>query len=365
MANLKTWINSLNPLSHVSDEEKMLFAKHLALMSRSGISLSEAIIVLIQQTKSGMFKHVLQGVLADIENGQSFSKSLARYPNVFDAFEINIIEIGESSGNFSKNLAYLADQLEKSHAFRSKVRGAMLYPAIVLTLAVIIGMGVSIFALPQLINVFQSFNVPLPLNTRILIWLAKVMQAYGSLIVGGFLGLIVLFRILIKFSPIKYQWDRFVLRIPAIGALVENTQLTLLCRNLGVMLQGGVPITTALDIQARDTDNLVYKNYVLGIREAVGRGMSITSHVTASNYRGIPLVVVKMVDVGEKTGKLDEAFLYLGDFFESQVDELTTNITVVLEPLLIFVIASIVAFVALAIITPIYQLTGSINPAGQ
>jgi type IV pilus assembly protein PilC len=347
--------------SRISDQERMLFAKHLALMSRSGISLAESIEVLIQQTRSGTFKSILQGVLKDLENGQSLSKSLARYPEVFDPFFTNLIEIGESTGNFSKNLSYLAEQLERDHAFRVKLRGAMLYPAIVLSLAVVVGIGVSVFALPQLINIFDSFNVPLPLNTQILIWFATLMRDYGLIILGVLLALIVVFRILIKTSKIQIVWERFLLKLPVIGPIIEGTQLTFMCRNLGVMLQGGVPVTAALDIQTRNTENLVYRNYIKGIREAIGKGRTIASQFSLKGYSNLPPIVVKMIVVGEKTGKLDESFVYLGDFFEAQVDELTSTIATVLEPVLIFIIAGIVAFVALSIITPIYQLTGSIN----
>jgi len=348
--------------SHVSDQDKMLFARHLALMSKSGISLSESIDVLIQQTKSETFRNILKGVVRDLENGQSLSKSLARHPEVFNPFFTNLIEIGESTGNFSKNLSYLADQLGKDHAFRVKIRNAMLYPAIVLSLAIVIGLGVSIFALPQLIPVFDSFNTPLPLDTQILIWFAKVMRDDGLIIVGLILAAIVIFRVLLKITPIQILWEKFLLKLPIIGSVVQSTQLTLFCRNLGVMLQGGVPVTAAFDIQARNTDNLVFRKYVTDIRNAIGRGSAIADQLSQKEYRNFPPIVAKMVAVGEKTGKLDESFMYLGDFFEAQVDEFTTNIATILEPALIFIIAGIVAFMALSIITPIYQLTGSINP---
>ena len=348
--------------SRVSDQDRMLFARHLALMSKSGISLSESIDVLIQQTKSETFRDILKGVVRDLENGQSLSKSLARHPEVFNPFFTNLIEIGESTGNFSKNLAYLADQLSKDHAFRVKIKNAMLYPMIVLSLAVVVGLGVSIFALPQLITVFDSFNTPLPLDTRLLIWFAKVMRDDGLIIVGVILAVIVVFRALLRITQVRILWEKILLKLPIIGPALQSTQLTLFCRNLGVMLQGGVPVTAAFDIQARNTDNLVYRQYVMDIRKAIGQGSAIADQLALKEYHDFPPIVSKMVAVGEKTGKLDESFMYLGDFFEAQVDEFTTNVSTILEPALIFIIAGIVAFIALSIITPIYQLTGSINP---
>ncbi len=349
-------------LSRVSNQDRILFAKHLALMSKSGIGLSESVEVLIRQTKSGVFRRILESIFKDLENGQALSKSLARYPKVFDPFYTNLIEIGEESGNLSKNLVYLAEQLKKAEEFRSKVKSATFYPIIVLSLAVVVGMGVSIFALPQLINIFESFNVALPLNTRILIFFATFMRDYGLLMLGSLVVLIIAFRFLIAIPRFRFLWHSFILKMPVIGPVVQNSQLTLLCRNLGVMIQGGIPITTALDIQTRNTDNLVYRKYIMGIREAIGRGKTLASQFLLKGYADIPPIVEKMVDVGEKSGKLDEAFIYLGDFFESQVDEAAKNISVVLEPILLFIIAGIVAFVALSIITPIYQLTSNINP---
>jgi type II secretory pathway component PulF len=351
----------INLFSHVSDQDRILLAKHLAVMSKSGISLSESIDTLIQQTKPGVFKRMLQSILRDLENGQSLSKSLAKHPKAFDPFYTNLIEIGEESGNLSKNLEYLASQLEKAREFRSKVKSATLYPAIVLILAVVVGVGVSLFALPKLIDIFSAFEVQLPLNTRILIFMATVMRDYGLLIFGFLLALLLVIRILIQLPRIRLLWHKLLLSMPLIGPILRNTQLTLMCRNLGIMIQGGIPITTALDIQRMNTDNLVYRKYITGIRDAVNNGKTISSSFFSKAYKDIPPIVGKMVDVGEKSGKLDTTFAYLSDYFEGEVDEATKNISVVLEPVLLFVITAIVAFVALAIISPIYELTGSIH----
>jgi type IV pilus assembly protein PilC len=351
----------INLFSHVSDQDRMLMARHLAVMSRSGISLSESVETLIQQTKPGAFQRILRSIQGDLENGQPLSKALAKHPKAFDAFYTNLIEIGEQSGNLSKNLDYLSAQLEKTREFRNKIKSATLYPVIVLVLAVVVGVGVSLFALPQLLNIFNSFDVALPLNTRILIFFATVMRDDGFIIFGSLLALFVAARMLVQIPSVRLIWHRTLLATPLVGPIMRNTQLTLLCRNLGIMIQGGVPITTALEIQRVNTENLVYRNYVAGVSAAVNTGKTLSSKFFSKAYKDIPPIVGKMVDVGEKSGKLDMNLLYLGDYFEGEVDEATKNISVALEPALLFVITSIVAFVALAIITPIYQLTGSIQ----
>lgn len=347
--------------SSVSELDTVLFAKHLSVMTRSGISLAESVETLIDQTTSRTFRRILGKVLADIENGQPLSKALARHPKVFSAFYTNLIEIGERSGNLSQNLDYLAKQLTKNHEFRVKVKSATLYPMIVLSLAVIVGAGVSVFALPKLIDLFTGFDVALPLNTRILIFISVMMRDYGLLMIGVLLGAIGALRMLLRLPPVHMAWHALLLRLPVTGPIIRNTQLALMCRGLGVMIGGGIPIATALQVQKDNTSNLVYRFYLSGIIDAVNSGGMLSSQFATKKYRYIPPIVGKVLAAGEKSGTVDELLMYLGDHFEGEVDEATKSISVVLEPLLLFVITAIVGFVALSIITPIYQLTGSIK----
>lgn len=354
---------NFNPalFSQVSELDTILFAKHLAVMSQSGISLSESVETLIAQTKSPYFKKVLQHILDDLENGQQLSKALARYPKIFGAFYTNLIEIGEQSGNLPQNLDYLAKELTKNHDFRVRVKNATLYPAIVLSLAFVVGIGVSVFALPKLIDLFSGFDVALPLNTRILIYVSVLMRDYGLLILSALLAFVGVFRILLKFPAFRGVWQSLLLKVPVIGSIIKNTQLALMCRNLGVMIGGGVPIVVALGIQKNNTSNLVYKKYLEGIITSVNEGGTISSRAASKGYADIPPIMEKILAVGEKSGKLDELMLYLGDYFEGEVDTATKQVSIVLEPILLVIITAVVAFVALSIITPIYQLTGGIK----
>jgi type IV pilus assembly protein PilC len=352
-----------NPVlfSRVSEIDRVLFAKHLSLMSRSGIPLSEAIETLIAQTKSPYFKKILGRILGDLENGQSLSKALSKHPKVFNAFYTNLIEIGEKSGNLSQNLDYLAKQLTKNLEFRAKVRAATLYPAIVLSLAFVVSLGVSIFALPKLIDVFSGFDVTLPLSTRMLIGFSVVVRDYGILILIALFLLAGIFRGLLKFPAFRIVWEKILLKMPVIGSVIRNSQTSLLCRGLGAMTQGGVPILTALQIQKNNTSNLVYRDYLEHMVVSVNKGGTISGLIATKEYRDFPPIVEKILGVGEKSGNLDESLIYLADYFEGEVDEAAKNISTVLEPLLLFIISAVVAFIALAIITPIYQLTGSIK----
>jgi type II secretory pathway component PulF len=181
------------------------------------------------------------------------------------------------------------------------------------------------------------------------------------LILAGAIGLVAALRILVHVKPVRFVWHTLLLKIPVMGQIIADTELALLCRNLGVMIKSGMPITVALDIQYSNSENMVYKNYIALIKEEVAHGKSMADQFSHSLYPGIPPIMEKMVGVGDRTGKLDEILLYLSNFFEDEVDVATKNISIVLEPVLLFVITAIVGFVAMAIIMPIYQLTGSIK----
>lgn len=345
----------------VSTIDKVTFTKHLSVMIKSGIVITDAIETLIPQTKNPYFKSILVSILADIENGQSFSRALSRYPKAFDSLYISLVKVGEESGTLDENLIYLAEKLKKDLSLRKKIQGVMLYPSIVISAATVIGGYISLFVLPQLINFFDSLNARLPWTTTVLLRFANLMKAHGILI---FISLIVGFLLLrwaILSKMIKPYWHQFLLTIPVFGLFIQNVQMASFCRNLGVMLQSGLSIINALEITENGADNLVFKSYIETIRSAVVRGKSIATELGSGGYSYVPLIAVKMISVGEKTGKLDESLLYLGDFFEEEVDNTAKNFATIIEPIVFIVIGLVVAFLAFAIITPIYELMGSIH----
>lgn len=345
----------------VSHIDKVSFTTHLSVMIKRGIVISEAIETLVSQTKNSYFKTILTSLLSDIENGQPFSSALSRYPKVFDPLYISLVKVGEESGTLDENLVYLAQKLKKEYSLSKKIQSVMLYPAIVVAVAIVMGGYISIFVLPQLINFFTSLNAKLPLSTQILLWFAELMKNHGIVIFVGLGIFIVLFQMLLQTSVVKPYWHRFLLRIPVFGVFIENVQMASFCRNLGVMLQSGLTITSALDIAESGADNMVFKSYIGRIQNAVDRGKSIASELGTEGFSHFPIIAVKMIAVGEKTGKLDESLLYLGDYFEEEVDTTAKNFATIIEPLVFIVIGLMVAFLAFAIITPIYELMGSIN----
>lgn len=341
--------------------EILLFTKHLATMIKAGIPISEALSTLSMQTKSDKFKKILNSILADVDNGQPLAKSLSKFPKVFDKFYVSLIEVSEASGSLDENLDFISKQLAKNYSLKKKIQTAMLYPTIILVAATVMGGFISLFVLPQLVNFFDAFEIELPLATKILLFVANAFKNYGVLIVFGFVGLIALFEFVINLPIVKPKWHSLTLKFPIMGKFISDTQLAQFSRNFGVLIKSGVPISKAIEVTAETLSNLRFKKDLLSIGLSLSQGKNISLAMANKRYNEFPPLVYKMIEVGEKTGKLDDSLLYLGDYYEEEIDNFSKNLTTILEPILLIVIGLVVGFVALAIITPIYQLTGSIR----
>lgn len=347
-------------LFRVTPLDILFFTKHLAVMLKSGIPLAESIQTLRDQSKNITFKKILSGVYSNVENGQTLETALSKQ-GVFSSFYVSLIAIGERSGKLEESLDYLALQLKKSYDFQKKIQGATLYPKLIMAATVIMGIFISLFVLPNLVDLFKSLDVELPLGTKILLFVADIMKRFGIVIVAAFIGAGILISLILKTPKVKPRWQKFVLSLPYIGSLNQNMEMTTFCRNMGIMLKSGLTITESLKTQFNATENLIYKDYLSGLLKSIEKGKKLSEELLSSKYKYIPAIVPKMIGVGEDTGKLEDVFLYLGDFFEEDVDDTTKNLSNILEPVLLLVIGLVVAFVSLAIISPIYQLTGSIR----
>ncbi len=345
----------------ISFQEKILFTKHLSTMYKAGIPLPEIIETLIQLSKTQSFKAVLKGVLAEVENGQSLSKALSAYPRIFDEFYISLIQISEESGTLEDNLNFLSIQLTKDFNLRKKVISALLYPGIILFAMTVLGGFVSFFILPRLVEFFESFDIELPLTTKILLFLAKTMQNYGLVIALFIIAVLILFRLLLRLKTINFYWHVLMLRLPLVGKLISYGQIARFSRNLGTLVQSGIPIVKGLEITADTLSNLKYKKDLYEVSKILSKGKFIGNALENKNYWEYPSNVSKMISVGEKSGNIDEVLMYLSDFYDNEIDDLSKNLSTVLEPILLVIMGIAVGFVALSIISPIYELTGSIR----
>jgi type IV pilus assembly protein PilC len=343
----------------VSLVQKALFAKNLSLMLKAGLPISEALAISRDSAK-GKLKSVLDKVLDSVRSGRSFSDSLAEHKETFSSLFINAAKSGESSGTLVENLEGLALQLKKEKELISKIKGAMMYPVIVLTATFGLGMVLSFVVLPQITPLFEGLKVELPLTTRALISFSHFVQDYGVFLFFGVVGFVLLLLYLVrqKFSQPVTHW--LLLRVPILKNLTRGANLTRFSRTLGTLLKSGVPIDEALEITKETVGNYYYRQALDKVSRGVSRGGKLSVSLgQAKNY--FPTLLVKMLKVGEESGKFEESLFYLADYYEEEVDNATKTLSTTIEPILLLTIGLVVGFLALSIITPIYDITGNIQ----
>lgn len=345
------------------DIEKLMFTKHVGVMLKSGITLAEAVEILGSQAKTKRFKTICNKLSMALRNGQSLAKAMEQFPRDFDVFYRSIVGIGEESGTLEQNLEYLATQLKEAYEFRRKVSGALLYPGLVVSVGFVVGGAVAVFVLPKLVDLFSSLDINLPLSTKILLWFASFMKQYGILVMVSIVLLGIGGWLMLRIRKIRYVWERAWLTVPVFGSLFEQVQLAMFCRNLGIMLRSGLPIAKALAITHESTEHLVFKGYVEKLKLGVEHGRPLEVELMSGGYKFMPLSAVRMIGVGERTGKLDESLMYLAEFYSEETSEVAKNLATILEPILLVVIALVVGTVAMAIISPIYQFTAGVGDA--
>jgi type II secretory pathway component PulF len=270
------------------------------------------------------------------------------------------VRVGESAGILSENLNYLADELKKKQELRKKVIGALIYPIVILVATLGITGLLTVFIFPKILPVFKSLNVELPLTTKILIVVSDVLTKYGLLVLLGILALIVALWLILKIKSVKFYFHSLLLYVPIFGKIIRNVSLTNLCRTLGLTLKSGIKVVEAISITAESLPNLVYKKELLKVADEVRKGESLSPHFVRMPHL-FPSVLSQMISVGESAGNLSETLLYLAEFYESEVNDATKNLSNVLEPILMVLMGIIVGFVALSIITPIYEVTQNIG----
>ncbi|MFA6552961.1 MAG: type II secretion system F family protein [Patescibacteria group bacterium] len=351
-----TWQFGKGGVSYI---ERVTFCRHLAIMLKAGLSIVESLNVILDQTSNKKYRRVLAGVIKDVTDGKSLADSLNGYPRIFSGLILGMVKIGEASGTLEKNLDYAANELEKDFELRRKVQTAMLYPVIVLSATVVMGIGLSIFILPKLVKMFDSFNIALPVVTKIFLGIANFLVSYGIFLAVALVLILFVWRLLTRWPPTQLFFHKLYLSVPILKKIVANVNTARMLRMLSILLTSGVPIIESLEITAGAISNAVYRRILLEAIESIQRGQTLTSVLTDEKY--FPKMANRMIDVGERTGKLDETLAYLSGFYETEVDNTTKNLTSVIEPILLIVIGVVLGFLAVAIISPIYRFTGSIQ----
>ncbi len=346
----------------LSVKEQMIFVKRLAFLVNASVPILESLHMVGEQSKSRRYGRVMKSVIADVTNGYSLSRALARFPHIFGDFGVNIIRIGESSGTLSQNLEYLADELKKHDTLRKKMIGALVYPAVITAATLGITAFLMLYLFPKIMPVFSSLNMELPLSTKIVMATSLFLQEYGLIFLGIVIATFVVAGIVIrKFTRVRYYFDAFLLRLPVAGEMIRYYNLATATRTLGLLLRSGVTLAEALPLTADTTRNLIYKEQYRLLAEAVIRGERMSDYLFKQPDL-FPIITTQMVAVGERSGSLSSTLVYLSELYEAEVDEFTKNLSSLVEPALMVIMGLVVGFIAISIITPIYGITQHLRP---
>jgi len=345
----------------VSLRDQILFIKQAAILLRAGVPLFSSLQMLKEQSRTKSMKMIMDQVIRDVENGQYLATALGKFKKIFGELTINIIAVGEISGNLSNNLDHLAISLKKRQALRRKVVSASVYPIFIIIATLAISVMLTVFVFPKIIPVFQSINYELPWTTKFLIWINTTVKNYGIFIGAGVIALIAGLFFLIRIPKVHFWYDTLLVKAPLIKQLVQTYNTANICRTMGLLLNSGATVVSAFNITSHTTVNLVYKKELNHIAEQLIKGEKISTQIN-KDHKLFPIMVGQMIAVGESTGKLSETFIYLADIYEEEMDEITKNLSTTLEPMLLIFMGVLVGFIAISIITPIYGITQHLTP---
>jgi len=346
-------------LSRVKIQEKIVFAHNLSVMVRAGLSLSRAVGILEKQTKNEKFKRAIRSIGGDIKKGNSLNVGMKKFPKVFSQLFVSMVRAGEESGSLSETLDVVGDQMEKNYQIQRKVKGALIYPSIVISAMIIVGILMLIFVVPTLTATFKDVGVELPVTTKAIILVSDFLSGNIILSLTIIVAFITLVVLGIKTKSGKRLVDFSVTRIPLIGDLVKKTNSARTARTLSSLLSSGVDIIEALKITEDVIQNSYYKEVIVKARNSIQKGKPLSESFMEAKHL-YPILVGEMIEVGEETGKLTDMLVEVAVFYEGEVDDATKNMTTIIEPFLMVIVGVVVGFFAISMISPMYSLMDSI-----
>ena len=339
-----------------------LFIQSLATMLNAGLPLLDSLRAFEAEVRSKPVKKMVGKIIVSIENGSSLWRAM-KETCFFSPYEIALVHIGEDAGNLARNLEYLSEQQEKDHALKHKVKMAMIYPTIVMTMMFIIVMGLGLFVLPNLVQVLYSLNVELPLTTRIVIEVTKIFEARGMTVVPLMIIFFICIALLSKFTNFKAVTQWFMFRTPGIGRLAKEATIARFGVIMGGLLRAGVPLVEALESLADVTQVYAYKSFYKKLLKRINVGDSFAKvfEMTPQSRKLLPISVQQLVVTGERSGTLSATLLKIADIYEKKAQETAEKLPIILEPMLLLFIGALVGTIAFAIIVPIYSVVGNVG----
>ncbi|MBI3952581.1 MAG: type II secretion system F family protein [Candidatus Doudnabacteria bacterium] len=354
------WKEAAEYFQRIKLLDKISFIKNLGVMIKAGLPVSKSLKILVEQTPNKKLAKIIADISRQVEGGHSLSDSVRRYPKVFSPIFVSMVGVGEVSGNLEQNLAYLADQLQRDYDLMSKARGALTYPIVVLVALAIVGFLMFTFVLPKLTSTFKDFQVELPFMTKVVIGVVDVFAHWGILIliliVVGVFGFIS-WR---KTPGGKKIIHKLVLYIPIASGIVAKINQARFVRVLSSLIKSGMPIVEALDVSSNVVGNIYYQKVISDASSKVRVG-SPMALAFKKNPKLFSNLVVQMMEVGEESGTTEVVLSEVANFYEAEIDQTMKNLSSILEPVIMMVIGAVVGLLAVALITPIYNITQNIG----
>lgn len=338
----------------VKDKDIAVFTRQFATMIDAGLPLVQCLEILASQNENKLFRKTLHDIRADVEGGSTFAAALKRHPKVFNDLYTNMVEAGEAGGILDTILNRLANYIEKAMALKKKIKSAMIYPSTIVTVAIVVVIFLLLFVIPTFKSMFEGFGATLPLPTRVILELSRLVRQYFLFGFVAVIGLVAGIRFYYKTERGKKLIDFLLLRAPVFGMLIRKIAVAKFTRTLGTLVASGVAILDGLEITARTTGNKVVEEAVMKTRASIAEGKTIAEPLKDSGV--FPPMVVQMISVGEQTGALDAMLSKIADFYDEEVDTAVANLTSLLEPMLMVFLGVVIGGVVIAMYLPIFRL---------
>ncbi len=344
--------------NRITAKDIVIFARQFAVMISANVSMVQSLKILTEQTVNIKLKIIISEMADEIDGGEKLSECLAKRPKVFSDFFVNIVKSGEASGKLDEVLNYLADETEKDYDMASKIKGAMMYPAFVMLGLLIVGIVMMVYVVPKLMEILIESGIELPLTTKILIAVSGFFVKYWLVVIIAPILLLILTKLYIARPDGRRMIDLLMLRLPIFGKLLRIIYLIRFCRSMNTLIISGIPISKSLKIAGDVVSNQVYKDLIEKTVRQVEEGNSISSIFSTS--KEIPKMVSQMLNIGEKTGRLDIILGRLASFYTREANNIIANLMTLMEPIIMVIIGIAVGIMVAAIILPMYSMSSQV-----
>jgi type IV pilus assembly protein PilC len=355
----KSLLKRLGEIGTIPQKEVVEFTRHLSVMLGADVTIYEAIEFLKAETKNKIFKNRLESILESLNNGQSLSSAMKKFPKIFPDIYVNIMRVGEQSGTLPQAMTDLADHLEENENFKRKVKGALIYPKIIVTIMIAFILILVLFVMPRILTIFYSLGAEIPLATRIMIKFTEFVNKNVGLIFLIIFGVGIAIHFLLKNEKIKHGRDLFYIKVPLIGQTVLNYNTAQVSQHFGTLFASGITIIKCLEITKSVIMNKIFQEEVECMIDKIKNGSSLSQSFKEKSY--FPPMFIKLIRVGERTGKLPHVIEYMKNYYRGLVDSDVKNITTIIEPVIMVMLGLMVAGLIITVIGPIYQLISNVG----